>query len=372
MRTAISSFFFAVATIAFPAVAEDRSARFVQMMSYLPDAAISNRSPLVPEFVDYEAAASVITDMLAAGTAEVVPEARRSMGGPLAKAPQGQDWTPRVGFGRNDLRAGVLVDDPESRARVLLLPPEVMPRIVPVLLANGYAVTDDRGFPAYWRGDDDLREYRELRSKDDPFTYPLPVSSRIALDGDVLMQSSTWPMLEAMFATSETSQALTAFGQVLDLPDWGDRKLIHASVFSDPSVFAPRLNFSKDLAPMDASVGGVPYWSNVMLADLGGGTSDLTLVVLLYPAQADAEAAAKAMEGGMGGLVLPSFGNVTVEAEIGKGRAMVTGNGPYAAVYAVETKADIRSPTSVRNQGFHVLMTAAFSGELSLLGPTMP
>ena len=66
-------------------------------------------------------------------------------------------------------------------------------------------------------------EYREVRSKDRPLAaYPLPVSSRIALDGEVLLQSPTWPMLEAMLATSETSLTLTAFGQVLDLPDWGN------------------------------------------------------------------------------------------------------------------------------------------------------
>ncbi len=358
--------------VALPAAAEDRSARFVQLMSYMPDAVIANRSPQVPEFVDYEAAADVIAAMLASGTGEVTAEARRSLSGPLAKAPQGQDWTPKVGFARSDLRAGVATDDPESRGRVLLLTPEVMPRIGPALLANGYALTDEKGFPVYWRGADDLSEDRARRSKDDPFTYPLPISSRIALDGEVLLQSPTWPMLQAMFATSETSPTLSALGQVLDLPDWGDHGLIHATVFSDPSVFAPAFKVSTDLAPIDAPEGGVPYWSNLMLADLGDGTSDLTLIVLLYAAKADAEAAAKAMDAGLGGLVLPSFGDVTLESKIGKGHAMVTGDGPYAAVYAVKTKIDIQTPTMVRNRGYHVLMTAVFSRELPLLGPLMP
>ena len=125
--------------VAVPAAAEDRSARFIQMMSHLPDAVISNRSPQTPEFVDYEAAANVIAAMLATGTFEVAAEARRSLFGPLAKAPEGQDWTPKVGFARSDLRAGVLTDDPENRGTALLLTTDVMPRIGPALLANGYA-----------------------------------------------------------------------------------------------------------------------------------------------------------------------------------------------------------------------------------------
>lgn len=370
MRAAIfGAFLWAVAV---PAAAEDRSARFIQMMSYLPDAVIANRSPQVPEFVDYEAAARVIAAMIATGTGDVAPEARRSLSGPLAKAPQGQDWTPKVGFARSDLRAGVLIDDPENRALVLLLSPDVIPGIGPTLLANGYAMTAEKGFPAYWRGVDDLSFDPALRSKDDPFTYPLPISSRIALDGEILLQSPTWPMLEAMFATSETSPTLSALGQVLDLPDWGKRDLIQATIFSDPSVFAPGFEISQDLTPIDAPDGGVPYWSNLMLADLGDGTSDLTLIVLLYSAQGDAEAAAKVMNAGLAGLDLPSFGDVTLESVIGKGQATVTGDGPYAAVYAAETKVDVQTPMMVRNRGYHVLLTAAFTRELSLLGPVLP
>ncbi len=287
-----------------PLAAEDRSARFLQLMTYLPDIMIANRAPQTPEFVDYEAANAVITALVAAGAGEVLPEARRSLSGPLADAPQGQDWTPKVGFSRADLRAGVLSDDAEARARVLLLRPEVIAQIGPALLANGYAFEEGKGFPAFWRSTDDLSFDPALRSKDDPFTYPLPQSSRIALDGEILMQSPSWPLLEAMFATADTSPALTAFGRVLDLSGWGDRRLIHATVFSDPMVFAPGVLTGKDLTPVDAPAGSVPYWSNLMLADLGGAEGDLTLVVLLYSARGDAEAAAAAMEAGLGSVVL--------------------------------------------------------------------
>jgi hypothetical protein len=355
-----------------PAVAEDRSARFLQLMTYLPDAVIANRSSQTPEFVDFEAANAVIAGLVASGTGEVLPDARRSLSGPLSDAPQGQDWTPKVGFSRADLRAGVLTNGPENRARVMLLSANVIAQVEPTLLANGYTLDEGKGFPAFWRIEEDLDFDRALRDAADPFTYPLPVSSRIALDGEILLQSPTWPMLEAMFATADTSPTLQALGGVLDLPDWGDRRVIHAMVFSDPMVFAPGIRLGEGLTPVDASPGGVPYWSNLMLADLSGADGDLTLVVLLYITRSDAEAAAAAMEAGLGSLVLPSFDDKSIIELTGPGRTLVTGDGPYAAVYAVETATRISTPSIVTSRGYGVLMNAAFLRELPLLGVGMP
>ena len=146
-------------------------------------------------------------------TGDVAPEARRSLSGPLAKAPQGQDWTPKVGFARSDLRAGVLIDDPENRALVLHLSPDVIPGIGPTLLANGYAMTAEKGFPAYWRGLDDLSFDPALRSKDDPFTYPLPISSRIALDGAEGL--TPFELLQRYFMSKNTPEERA--GELADL-----------------------------------------------------------------------------------------------------------------------------------------------------------
>jgi hypothetical protein len=283
-----------------PSAAEDRSARFVQLMTQLPQAMIANRSGHTSQFVDFDAANAVIAALVAAGEGKVEPDARRSLSGPLSDAPQGQDWTPRVGFSQADRRAGVLTNDPENRAVVVLLRPEVVAQVGPVLLANGYLLDEAKGFPAFWRGKDDLSFDLAIRSKDDPFAYGVPRSSRIALDGEVLLQSPTWPLLEAMFATSETGPELSALGRVLDLPDWGDRQVIQATVFSDPMALAPRPRLGKEATFLDAPSNGVPYWSNLMLADLAGAGRDLTLVVLLYTARSDAEAAAAAMEAGLG------------------------------------------------------------------------
>lgn len=344
-----------------PAAAEERSARFVQLMRYLPDGMIANRSAQTPEFVDYEAARAIIDALVATGGGEVLPDAQRTRSGPFADAPQHSDWTPKVGFSRTDLRAGVLSNDPEARARIVLLRPEVMAQVGPALLANGYAQEEGKGFPAFWRIRDDLGFDRALRDEADPFTYPLPVSSRIALDGEILMQSNTWPMLEAMFATSETDPTVSTFGRVLDLPDWGDRRLVHATIFSDPMIFAPGMRIGKDMTPALSPPGGVPYWSNLMLVDLASAESDLTLVVLLYISRSDAEAAAASMAAGLGSLVLPSFGDKSITELTGPGRTLVTGDGPFAAVYAVETATRISTPSIVGNRGYGVLMNAAFS-----------
>ncbi|MGL4236871.1 hypothetical protein [Tabrizicola sp.] len=358
--------------LASPVAAQERSARFLQLMSYLPDPVIANRSELAPEYVDFDAAAAAMAALVATGAGDVPADGRRSLGGPLAKAPEGGDWSGKVGFSRADVQAAVGIDDPGNRGMILLLPSEVIPQIGPSLLANGYVFDDGKVFPVYWRGEEDLMEYMDYRSPDDPFTYPLPKSSRIALDGSILMQSTTWPGLEAMFASPEVNPVLAAFGRVLDLPDWGQRQLLHATIFSNPTEFAPAFRVGSDLNLVNLPPGGVPYWSNLLLADLSDGANDLTLIVLVYSAKSDAEQAAAAMEAGLGAMVLPSFGDKALGDLIGPGRAMVTGEGPYAAVYAVETKPEVRKPRMVRNQGYHVLRNAAFSRELSLLGPLMP
>jgi hypothetical protein len=109
-----------------------------------------------------------------------------------------------------------------------------------------------------------------------------------------------------------------------------------------------------------------------MLVDLAGAEGDLTLVVLLYISRSDAEAAAAAMEARLGSLVLPSFGDKSITELTGPGRTLVTGDGPFAAVYAVETATRISTPSIVGNRGYGVLMNAAFSRELSLLGAKLP
>ena len=121
-------------------------------------------------------------------------------------------------------------------------------------------------------------------------------------------------------------------------------------------------NATRDLA------GGL----NLLLADLSDGQSDLTLVVLLYAAKSDAKAAAQALEAGWDTAALASAGGRTLGDLAGSGTARVAGEGPFLAIYAVETKPEITAPDMLRNRGYHVLMTATYRRELFLLGPAMP
>lgn len=355
-----------------PLAAEDRSATFLTLMGQFPESVIANRSLATPRFVDHVAAAEVAA-AAAQSVAGLEAGAWRMVSGPLADAPPGEAWRPTVGFAREDVLAVADNGLRDGGAMVLLLAETVLPSVGPALTANGYALSEERGFPAFWRGEDDGRVDLSVRAADDPFAYSIPLSSRIALEGDLLLQASEWPVLEAAVGSAGPSPALQAMARVLDLPDWGARRLVQATIFSDPTMFSPGIVMGEDLVPTVGAPGAVPYWSNLMIADLSDGASDLSLVVLIYAAKSDAEKAAEVMGAGMAKLPMFSRGDgVTLGDLIGSGRALVAGDGPYAAIYAVETAPAAKGPTMVENRGYYVLTSAAMTIELPLLGPAMP
>lgn len=348
--------------------AETRSERFVDLMSFLPDVALGPAPSGQPEFVDF-AAARAITEAYATAHPDALrPDALRIISGPFGKAPQGQDWTTKVGFSTADLEAAAFIDAPPDRQLALLLSSEAIPRIAPALLANGYAQTEEPGFPAFWRGEDDYVFDMAWRDPADPFSVPVPKSSRIAFDGEVLLHSPSWPGLKALFATAETNPALTAFASVIDLPDWGDRKLVQAVIFSDPGLFVSSFTPDPALMPTPIEPKGIPAWHNLMLADLGSGTRDLTLVALLYPSKDDAEIAATTLNAEFGGMPLFTQNQTLAEAT-GPGSASVVGDGPFVTVYAIETEPQVATPGMLRNRAFQVLLNAAYSRALPLLAP---
>lgn len=358
--------------IATPTLAEERSARFVEMMGMLPGSVVSNRSAVTPEFFDFEVAARVVAAVASARPGEVRADARRILTGPFAELPEGSDWTATVGFNAGDLRAAALVREPPDSRLALLLAAGVAPRVAPALVANGYTASEDHGLPAFWRGAKDFGMDLGARNPDDPFGFPLPKSSRIALVGDVLLQSASWPGLGSLVAATGPSPTVLALGRALDLPGWGDRALVQGIIFSDPASFNTGIRLDDSLTPETVPPGAVPYWSNLLLADLSDGQSDLTLVVLLYTARSDAETAAQALEAGWGAAVLPSFGDKTLAEAVGTGAATVAGDGPFLAIYAIETAPDVSAPGMLRNRGYHVLLNAAFMRDLPLLGPALP
>lgn len=358
--------------IAMPGGAEDRSQRFVALMSRLPEGVLGAQSPTMPEFVDFEAARWVADMQAKAGPGAVEPASHRVLGGPFADQPKGADWTGTVGFAPTDLKAAALLRAPPDDAMALLLAAEAMPHVGPALLANGYTATEDKGFPAFWRGEKDLSVDLAATNPDDPFAFPMAKSSRIALVDDVLLQAASWPRLESLQASASTSPVLTALAMALDLPDWEERRLVQAVLVSDPMLLAPGIQMDESPMPTADPSGAVPYWSNLLLADLGGEGRDLTLIILLYVTQADAETAAKAMDKALGDEPLAAFGGQSLTDAIGPGTARVSGDGPYLAIYALETPPDVPSPGTLRNRGFDVLLRAIYQREFSVLGPALP
>jgi hypothetical protein len=356
-----------------PAWAEDRSQRFLDLMSNLPQEIWANRSRSMPEFMDYGVAAQVTEVLVAAHPGKVNADARRITSGPFpSDTPEVADWSLTVGFGRDDILASVLTREGADSRLALLLTSDVMAGIAPALLATGYAQSEDRGYPAFWRTEEDNAFDLTLRNPDDPFASSVPLASRIALKGDVLLHASNWPGLDSLANAKGASPALQALASALDLPDWGERQVVQAIIFSDPSSFSPGFRLAEGLTPVEPPPGEVPYWSNLMLADLSDGTSDLTLIVLLYTSRSDAEAAAKAMETGLPAAAFQSFGDKTLGELAGTGTAIVAGDGPYLAIYALQTEPELRSAAFPRNRGYHILLTAAFTRELYLLGPAAP
>ena len=374
--------------LALPATAqaETRSERFVDLMGRLPASVFANRSATLPAFADLEAARIVLTRLAETGQFTLSDSGLffRVGPAPFRDIYPDADWTSTLGFSKEDLQAAAITNDSSIPATVLLLAPGVTATLGPVLLANGYADDDTHGFPAWWRLAEDGAMDLSLRNGYDPFASPIPYSSRIALSGDILLQSQTWPVLQEMMAQTGTNAVLATMGQVLDAPDWTDHLLVRATVFSDPIMFVPRLPLTlvpQDTLPTVEDVAkemqamkparSVPYWSNLLLADLSNGTSDLTLVVLIYPAQSDAQLATDILNEDLGGTVPLGANDTTVEQMAGPGRAMVMGSGPYAAVYVIETAPKALAPGLAGNHGYDRMTALLMRSGLPIFGPPM-
>ena len=373
--------------LALPATAqaETRSDRFVDLMGRLPESVFANRSSTLPAFADLEAARIVLTRLSDTGQVTLSDSGLffRVGPAPFRDIYPDADWTSTLGFSKEDLQAAAITNDSGTPATVLLLAPGVTTTLGPVLLANGYADDDTHGFPAWWRVAEDGAMDLSSRNGYDPFASSVPYSSRMAVSGDILFQSQTWPVLQAMMAQTGPNAVLTTMGEILDAPDWTDHLLVRATVFSNPLMFVPGLPTTlmlQDTMPTVESVAQemeamkpartVPYWSNLLLADLSNGASDLTLLVLIYPAESDAVLAADILNEDLGGTV-PLGSKETFEQRVGPGRVKVMGSGPYATVYAVETAPKIFDRALADNKGYDRIGGWLMQSGLPIFGPPL-
>jgi hypothetical protein len=139
---------------------------------------------------------------------------------------------------------------------ILRLPPDVAARVTPALLASGYQKEVRAGVRALARGEDGQIDPAQ-RDLADPFGGGLGMSSRVVVDGPLLVQSRTWPDLLGLVgkAGHQGHPELVPMAEALDQPGWGEVALVKAV-----------LPHQLDLGVMGG--GGPPVWRLGLVADL--------------------------------------------------------------------------------------------------------
>jgi hypothetical protein len=371
------------------ALAEGRSAVLLGLLSRVPTDAIESEpgdwSQLI--FADMTEAAQVLdpapAGIDAEGLARIGPFARVFAPAELSQsAVPGMDgsWEPLIGFGALDVEAavGFQVSRPFDNVVLIRLDSEVTDQVGPALLANGYREETREGVTAWTRGED-YEIDRAFYNMANPFGGDMGRSSRVALQGDLLVQTAGWPLLLDVLGTEipKGHPDLSAFAAALDSPDWGEAQLLQAAVL--PHQF--------DLA---TGRGGMPPWRVGMLADLGTGSEAVALALFSYGSRAKAEAAAEHiakvwdqpvaatnmevfltqmgepmdLEAFETPPALPSFRERTgAEAVTG-----VAGEGPFVAWVALHT-VPAAEGNRIRNPAFMALWIGVLDRNLTIFGP---
>ena len=371
------------------ALAEDRSAVLMDLLSHVPTEAIESEpgdwSQIM--FADLTEAAQALqpapAGIDAEGLAKIGPFARvfgpAELGHSAVSGMNGA-WEPLIGFGALDVEAaiGFGVSQPFDNAVLVRLDPEITDRVGPALLANGYAEETREGVTAWARGED-YEIDRAFYNMANPFGGDMGRSSRVALEGNLLVQSAGWPLLQEVLGIEAPKghPDLPAFATALDSPDWGEAQLLQAAIL--PHQF--------DLA---TGRGGMPPWRVGMLADLGTGREAVALALFSYSSRAEAEAAAKHMDTSWDEPVAatnmevfltqmgepmdleafeapplqPSFLERTGAVAI----TGVAGDGPFVAWVALNT-ATAAEGNRIRNPAFMALWMGVLDRNLTIFGP---
>jgi hypothetical protein len=371
------------------ALAEERSEVLMDLLSRVPTEAIEsepgNWSQLI--FADITQAAQVLdsapvgvdVERLAKfgayarvfGTAELGQAAGPGLDGA---------WEPLIGFGPLDVEAalGFGASEPFDNAVLIRLASDVTDRVGPALLANGYAEETRDGVTAWARGADYEidRAYYDMAN---PFGGDMGQSSRVALEGDLLVRSAGWPLLLDVLETEipKGHPDLPAFAAALDSPDWGEARLLQAAVL--PHQF-----------DLTTGRGGMPPWRVGLLADLGTATETVTLAILNYGTRTEAEMAAGHIARSWDLPVAPTNMEVLLEQmgepmdldtfeapQLGPsfrdrtGAEAVTGvagEGPFVAWVALHSTPEAEG-FRIRNPAFMALWMGVLDRNLTIFGP---
>jgi hypothetical protein len=341
----------ALAVVASPAVAESRSAALADLLSHLPASMITPQT--LVQFADLAAARQVTAPNEATARWGMFARANLAgMGDAVIAGMEGQ-WPALVGFGPDDLIAVLAVDAPPEHAILARLTDTT--GVGSALLASGYAQTDVAGTVAFVRGDDFVVDIA-ARDVADPFGHGLGLSSRVAVQDTLLLQSSGTAWLTAMLAApSDPTADMAVLLAALDDPASGSGAIVKATLMPDQAQIA-------------ASHGGIPPWHKGIMADISDGTANWAVVAVSYPDRTVADRAAGLLTAAWDATPLPNT-NTTLATILGVTPVVrVTGNGPFAVVLVAQTDIAVQNGFPI-NRGYDVFFSAMMQRAFAPFGP---
>ena len=353
------------ASLLFPSstFAEARSEVFIDLLSRVPAAILSGDLPMDGVssiyFADHEAALASLDPM-----SENINPRWESIGG-LARVSayrvnrhlgpgDEQEFADLVGFQPRDISAHLTLDAPPSHGIMLRLAPAAAAGVQPALLATGYTDEVRDGLLAMVRGGED--ETTDEGNPSDFFSGQNGWSSRVAVEGDLVLQATSWPLLLGFAGHEDQGHPdLPALASALDASDWGDAQIVQAVVWIDQEGVSSR-GFG----------GGIPYWELGVMADLALGNKTLTLVLFTYPDRATAEAAARRIQEGWAEDV--RGGSPMIELAGAPATTQVLGDGPFVTAVAIRRHLEFERGWPF-NPAYRGLNDLGFGSGLALFGP---
>ncbi|MFC2106270.1 hypothetical protein ACFLS5_01110 [Candidatus Bipolaricaulota bacterium] len=266
------------------------------MLSYVPAvAAMIESGWAAVRFVDYEALfeSEGLTLLRALGTADLLmnavplgPILGRIVAGPEAltylfvSAGQMADV---VGFEwLLDVDRSLEFGDPPDMG--LLLGGDFdAARIGATLESRGFSLADIQGVTV-WHRFDDLSISLAERDVADPFGGYLGAAARIALLPDTIGNTRTWPLIEAIISTAQSTQTSLAddpvYRALAEAVSASDSLLIQALFFSGTALRPDGVRTQTDQEPTE-DLGLLPQYLGAVLADHQEGDDQVHLIALV-------------------------------------------------------------------------------------------
>lgn len=207
-------------------------------------------------------------------------------------------WPPRIGFAPLNLRSVVAVEAPPERAYAMHLTPGATASAEAAFQSTGYEAVIVAGGRYFSRGGEDFELNLQDRDPLDPFGGHLGQASRVAIEGDRLVYSSSTPLLlDIMWGQgavlTDHPEVDRLLGAVDALP-LGNAQVLQAVLLSDPLVFRPG-PASADLTIGMPEVPPLGPWIMGMMIEASDGTNDTAVIALSFVTEDAAAAAAMAL-----------------------------------------------------------------------------